>query len=141
MASIRCSCLNMASRILKRPSMVAGNSQFPRTRTSIVPSLCRWIAGIVSCRGWVRSHIPSRASSKQCPRSQCEVKIVTLCPRFWRPTAASITRRSAPPMPRSGWKNMMFFFWIVIEPYWHSYGRWSCLLKLGTIYDLRYVGV
>ena len=54
------------------------------------------------------SRVPSRASSKQCRGSQCEVKIVTLWPRFWRPTAASIMRRSAPPMPRSGWKKIMF---------------------------------
>jgi hypothetical protein len=52
--------------------------------------------------------MPSRASSKQCWGSQCEVKIVILWPRFWRPTAASIMRRSAPPMPRSGWKKTMF---------------------------------
>lgn len=35
--------------------------------------------------------------------------MVTLWPRFWRPTAASMTRRSAPPMPRSGWKKTMFW--------------------------------
>ena len=33
--------------------------------------------------------------------------MVTLWPRFWRPTAASMTSRSAPPMPRSGWKKIM----------------------------------
>lgn len=53
--------------------------------------------------------LPFLASSKQWFSSQCEVKIVTLCPRFCRPTAASMIRRSAPPMPRSGWKNTIFF--------------------------------
>lgn len=53
--------------------------------------------------------IPFLASSKQWFLSQCEVKIVTLWPIFCRPTAASIIRRSAPPMPRSGWKNTIFF--------------------------------
>lgn len=55
--------------------------------------------------------IPLRASSKQWVGSQCEVKITTVWPRDWRPRAASMTRRSAPPMPRSGWmKTIVFFF-------------------------------
>lgn len=33
--------------------------------------------------------------------------MTTLWPRFWRPTAASTTRRSAPPMPKSGWRKTM----------------------------------
>jgi hypothetical protein len=53
-------------------------------------------------------YIPSLASSKQCFGWQCEVKIVILWPRFCKPTAASMMRRSAPPMPRSGWMNMIF---------------------------------
>ena len=57
---------------------------------------------------------PSLASSKQWLGSQCDVKIVTLCPRFCRPTAASIIRRSAPPMPRSGWKNTMFLGFVIV---------------------------
>lgn len=36
--------------------------------------------------------------------------MVTLWPRFWSPTAASTTSRSAPPIPRSGWKNTMLCF-------------------------------
>lgn len=31
-------------------------------------------------------------------------------PRDLRPRAASMTRRSAPPMPRSGWMKMIVFF-------------------------------
>ena len=38
------------------------------------------------------------------------MKITTVCPRDWRPRAASMTRRSAPPMPRSGWMKMIVFF-------------------------------
>lgn len=34
---------------------------------------------------------------------------MTLWPRFCKPTAASIISRSAPPIPRSGWKKTMFF--------------------------------
>lgn len=37
------------------------------------------------------------------------MKIVTLWPRFCRPTAASTISRSAPPMPRSGWKKTIRF--------------------------------
>ena len=39
MASIRCSCLRIEHRILKRPKIVAGTGQLPRTRTSRVPNL------------------------------------------------------------------------------------------------------
>lgn len=35
-------------------------------------------------------------------------------PRAWRLIAASTIRRSAPPMPRSGWKIRMFFFRLVV---------------------------
>lgn len=49
--------------------------------------------------------VPSRHSSKQWFRSQWFVKMTTRCPRFCKPTAASTTRRSAPPIPRSGWKK------------------------------------
>ena len=38
------------------------------------------------------------------------MKITTVWPRDWRPRAASMTRRSAPPMPRSGWMKMIVFF-------------------------------
>lgn len=54
--------------------------------------------------------IPLRASSKQWVGSQCDVKITTVWPRDLRPRAASMTRRSAPPMPRSGWMKMIVFF-------------------------------
>lgn len=54
--------------------------------------------------------IPLRASSKEWVGSQCEVKITTVWPRDLRPRAASMTRRSAPPMPRSGWMKMIVFF-------------------------------
>ena len=54
--------------------------------------------------------IPLRASSKQWVGSQWEVKITTVWPRDLRPRAASMTRRSAPPMPRSGWMKMIVFF-------------------------------
>ena len=63
-----------------------------------------------ACTSYTECDSPSRASSKQCAGSQCEVKMVTVWPRVWRPTAASMTRRSAPPMPRSGWKKTIFFF-------------------------------
>jgi hypothetical protein len=59
--------------------------------------------------------LPSRASSKQCPGSQCDVKMVTLWPRFWRPTAASMTNLSAPPIPRSGWKKTILFFCAIAD--------------------------
>jgi hypothetical protein len=36
--------------------------------------------------------------------------MVTLWPCSCRPTAASMTRRSAPPIPRSGWKKTTLFF-------------------------------
>lgn len=39
MASISCSCLRIEHRILKRPKIVAGTGQLPRTRTSRVPNL------------------------------------------------------------------------------------------------------
>lgn len=52
-----------------------------------------------------KGNVPSRASSKQWLRSRWLVKTTTLCPRFCMPTAASTTRRSAPPMPRSGCKK------------------------------------
>lgn len=42
--------------------------------------------------------------------SQWEVNITTVWPRDWRPRAASMTRRSAPPMPRSGWMKVIVFF-------------------------------
>lgn len=59
-----------------------------------------------------RQDVPSLTSSKQCPRSQCAVKINTRCPNSCNPTAASTIKRSAPPMPRSGWmKTMLYFFW------------------------------
>lgn len=54
--------------------------------------------------------IPLRASSKQWVGSQCDVKITTVWPRDLRPRAASMTRRSAPPMPRSGWMKIIVFF-------------------------------
>lgn len=59
--------------------------------------------------------IPLRASSKQWVGSQCEVKITTVWPRDLRPRAASMTRRSAPPMPRSGWMKMIVFFFAVAD--------------------------
>lgn len=52
--------------------------------------------------------MPSRASSKQCDSSRWDVYIVTWWPRFWRASATSIIKRSAPPMPRSGWIMMTF---------------------------------
>ena len=58
---------------------------------------------------------PSRASSKQCAVSRWEVKIVTRWPSSWRPTAASMMRRSAPPMPRSGWKNTMLLRSVIVR--------------------------
>jgi hypothetical protein len=96
----------------KRPRIEGGTTLLPRTRTSSVPfdhkksssAAIRCISGYAtSAQGKVL--IPSLASSKQWEGSQCDVNIVTVCPRFCRPTAASITRRSAPPMPRSGWKK------------------------------------
>lgn len=36
--------------------------------------------------------------------------MTTVWPRDWRPRAASMTRRSAPPMPRSGWMKMIVSF-------------------------------
>lgn len=59
---------------------------------------------------WAFYAIPLRASSKQWVGSQCEVKITMVWPRDLRPRAASMTRRSAPPMPRSGWMKMIVFF-------------------------------
>jgi len=56
------------------------------------------------------SAIPSRASSKQCLGSQWLVKMTTLWPRFCNPTAASMISLSAPPIPRSGWKNRTVSF-------------------------------
>jgi len=35
--------------------------------------------------------------------------MATLCPLDCSPTAASMTKRSAPPMPRSGWTKTMLF--------------------------------
>lgn len=96
----------MAQRMVRRPRIEGGTIQLPRTRTSRVPArenCCQQAAEIVQER--VGHAVPSRASSKQWLRSQWLVKMTTLWPRFCRPTAASTTRRSAPPMPRSGWKK------------------------------------
>ena len=41
--------------------------------------------------------------------------MVTACPRLCRPTAASTTRRSAPPMPRSGCRKTICFFFMVLD--------------------------
>ncbi|KAL4965555.1 uncharacterized protein BDV14DRAFT_172864 [Aspergillus stella-maris] len=53
------------------------------------------------------SSVPSLASSKQWPLSQCDVYTETLCPVFWSARPTSMIRRSAPPMPRSGWIIVM----------------------------------
>lgn len=59
------------------------------------------------------TYVPSLASSKQCLGSQWLVKMTTLWPLFCSPTAASTTNLSAPPMPRSGWKKTIVFFFAV----------------------------
>ena len=64
-------------------------------------------AGIMVLPRTLTFRVPSLTSSKQWDLLQCEVKIVTLWPSSCRPTAASTTSRSAPPIPRSGWMNQM----------------------------------
>lgn len=59
-------------------------------------------------------YVPSLASSKQCLGSQWLVKMTTLWPLFCSPTAASTTSLSAPPMPRSGWKKTIVFFFFPV---------------------------
>ena len=83
----KCNCRRIAHRMENRPKMWAGTMVFPRTLTFKVPRINTWFI----------SEVPSFASSKQCVGSQWEVYIVTLWPRSWSPTAASITSRSAPP--------------------------------------------
>ena len=103
---MRCSCRRMAHIIENRDRMEGGTSQSPRMRTSRVPwSILDhgYIFRIGICI------LPSRASSKQCCGSQWLVKMMTLWPRFCNPTAASTISLSAPPIPRSGWKNAMVF--------------------------------
>lgn len=108
-ASMRCNCRNMAHIMEKRDRMEGGNSQLPRTRTSRVPGAHIRIGEKIRA-DYEKSQdrdktIPSRASSKQCFGSQWLVKMTTRWPRFCSPTAASMISRSAPPIPRSGWKN------------------------------------
>ena len=76
----------------------------PLTRTSSVPMTQ---VNDEYQRDGMSHHEPLRASSKQWAGSQWLVNMVILCPKFCKPTAASMTRRSAPPMPRSGWKKTM----------------------------------
>ena len=100
-------CRRIVRRILNRPRNVAGRRS-PRTRTSNVPdcvSFYCWKSDMIGKAVRQLLYLPSRASSKQCPGSQCEVYIVTVCPSSFKLTAASTIRRSAPPMPRSGWKK------------------------------------
>jgi hypothetical protein len=75
------------------------------TVSAIVFTQHKCITNFVGKHCYWERNLPSRASSKQCVGSQCDVNMVTLWPLFWRPTAASMTRRSAPPIPRSGWKK------------------------------------
>ncbi len=78
--------------------------------------------------------IPSRASSKQCLGSQWLVKMTTLFPRFWRPTAASTTSLSAPPMPRSGCRKTIVFLFLPPTPLLspRSAGSFSAIFLLTT---------
>jgi hypothetical protein len=112
---IRCTWRRMAHSMAKRPRKEAGTSVLPRTRTSRVPFRQGQVSAALSVhKRWVAVRgsggLPSRASSKQCRGSQCAVKMVTVWPRSCSATAASTTRRSAPPMPRSGWKKTVCCF-------------------------------
>ena len=51
---------------------------------------------------------PEMVSVKQCPRSWCAVTITQLWPRSCSARLASTMRRSAPPIPRSGWMKTTF---------------------------------
>lgn len=101
----------------------------PRTRTSRVPfevGVSSWLVTGKSYVCWTglvlgdgagpggRIYVPSLASSKQCLGSQWLVKMTTLWPLFCSPTAASTTNLSAPPMPRSGWKKTIVFFFFSV---------------------------
>lgn len=84
--------------------------------------------------------VPSLASSKQCLGSQWLVKMMTLWPLFCKPTAASTTNLSAPPIPRSGWKKTIVFLLLLCSAILPT--RWGrstglhlpngCLLAGGT---------
>lgn len=51
--------------------------------------------------------VPSLVSAKQCPESWCVVTNRTSWPLFCNANAASTTNLSAPPIPRSGCKNVI----------------------------------
>lgn len=82
-----------------------GNMLLPSTWTSRVPakqSTSAFVQRVARCMGIC---LPSLVSSKHRAGSCLEVNSTTSWPRCCSETAASTTRRSAPPIPRSGWMN------------------------------------
>lgn len=87
-------------------------SQLPTTVTGIVPSL---------------------VSKKQCSGSWWVVTKFTLWPFFFRARAASTTSLSAPPMPRSGCRNVTRVIVLADDP---LTGR-CCYAFIGNLRDYR----
>ena len=86
----------------------------------------------------VTGKMPLLVSGKQWLRSWWEVTMCTWCPLDCKASAASTTRRSAPPIPKSGWRKSTLTIFLQLSAKTNQLLLLKKWMNCWMIYPIKY---